>query len=103
VRTPLWAFALSLLEQMVVRVTKGGGRRYEWEKIRERNKALDCRIYARVAAALSGLDRFTKEQWQTLKNQRSIEMGKPPPQNHSQDSRKKERNFPFWNRDKPFW
>ncbi|OGP10453.1 MAG: phage tail protein [Deltaproteobacteria bacterium GWA2_45_12] len=96
-------FKMLTAEQMVVRVTKSGGRRYEWEKIRERNEALDCRIYARAAAALSGLDRFTKDQWQVLKNQRSIEIGKTRPQNPSQDHQKKRKASPFLKQDRSFW
>jgi phage terminase large subunit GpA-like protein len=49
-------------EQLVVRVVKGR-RKYEWEKTRERNEALDCRVYARAAAASVGMDRFTEQQW----------------------------------------
>ncbi|MBI4212055.1 MAG: phage terminase large subunit family protein [Deltaproteobacteria bacterium] len=96
-------FKMLTAEQLVIRTTKGGGRRYEWEKIRERNEALDCRIYARAAAALSGLDRFTKDQWQVLKNQRSIEIGKTRPQNPSQDHQKKRKVSPFLKQDRSFW
>ena len=38
----------------------------EWEKVRERNEALDCRVYARAAAAIVGLDRLTPQQWVDL-------------------------------------
>lgn len=31
--------------------------RYFWVKIRERNEALDCRVYARAAASAAGIDR----------------------------------------------
>ena len=97
-------FKMLTAEQMVVRVTKSGGRRYEWEKVRERNEALDCRIYARAAAALSGLDRFTQEQWQALKSQRSVEIGKARPQNPNQASQEREKKTSsFWKRDKSFW
>ena len=43
-------------EQLVTRVVKGY-RRAEWQKTRERNEALDCRVYARAAAAVCGIDR----------------------------------------------
>lgn len=52
-------------ERITVRLVKGY-RKYQWEKTRERNEALDCRIYARVAAAGYGIDRFTAERWQEL-------------------------------------
>jgi phage terminase large subunit GpA-like protein len=53
-------------EQVVSRVVKGY-RRYQWEKTRDRNEVLDNFVYARAAAAQVGLDRMTKEQWQTLR------------------------------------
>lgn len=52
-------------EQLVFRLVRGY-RRYQWEKTRERNEALDCRNYARIAAAAFGLDRFKESDWQQL-------------------------------------
>jgi phage terminase large subunit GpA-like protein len=52
-------------EQLVTRIVKGY-RRPEWQKTRERNEALDCRVYARAAAAVSGMDRFSDANWQNL-------------------------------------
>ena len=52
-------------EQLVTRIVKGY-RRPEWQKTRDRNEALDCRVYARAAAAVYGMDRFTDSAWQTL-------------------------------------
>jgi phage terminase large subunit GpA-like protein len=49
-------------EQLVTRIVKGY-RRLEWQKMRERNEALDCRVYARAAAARAGIDRFTERHW----------------------------------------
>jgi phage terminase large subunit GpA-like protein len=31
-----------------------------------RNEALDCRVYARAAAAIYGIDRFTERHWREL-------------------------------------
>jgi phage terminase large subunit GpA-like protein len=42
---------------------RGAPARLEWRKIRERNEALDCRIYARAAAWILGVDRWTEDQW----------------------------------------
>jgi phage terminase large subunit GpA-like protein len=55
-------------EQLVPRIVKGY-RRAEWQKTRERNEALDCRVYARAAAAVYGMDRFNDEVWQALQKQ----------------------------------
>jgi phage terminase large subunit GpA-like protein len=39
---------------------------YQWEKKYERNEALDCRVYARAAAAYIGIDRFKDQDWNNL-------------------------------------
>lgn len=52
-------------EQRVKR-TVNGQTAYRWEKKYERNEALDCRVYARAAAYVYGIDRFTEEQWEQL-------------------------------------
>jgi phage terminase large subunit GpA-like protein len=52
-------------EQLVTRVVKGY-RRPEWQKTRDRNDALDARVYARAAAAVYGMDRFNDMVWKTL-------------------------------------
>ena len=40
--------------------TRRGFSRPEWQKLRERNEALDCRVYARSAAWIAGADRWTE-------------------------------------------
>ena len=52
-------------EQLVTRVVKGY-KRPEWQKTRDRNEALDCRVYARAAAAVYGMDRFQEAAWRSL-------------------------------------
>lgn len=58
-------------EQYVTRVVKGF-RRGEWIKTRERNEALDTRVYARAAAAQYGLDRLGESQWLALENNLTV-------------------------------
>lgn len=54
-------------EQLVVHKSRKGYVRLEWEPIPGRqNHVLDARIYARAAAALAGLDRFTESDWARL-------------------------------------
>lgn len=60
-------FKMLTAEQIVVRTVRGY-RKYIWEKIRERNEALDARIYSRVAAAVVGLDRFTENDWNSMRD-----------------------------------
>lgn len=56
-------------ERQVVRITNGYPKPV-WEKDpTRRNEALDCRVYARAAAAIYGLDRFSEKSWQELEAQ----------------------------------
>lgn len=56
-------------EQLVTKIVKGYPKR-EWQKTRDRNEALDCRVYSRAAAIALGLDRWGEKKWQaTLKQQ----------------------------------
>lgn len=43
-------------------------KRYEWVKNYERNEPLDCRIYARAAAAILGMDIWTPDEWEAVIN-----------------------------------
>ena len=64
-------------EQRVTRLVRGYPRR-EWVKLRERNEALDRRVYARTAAAL-GLERWTPARWREAARQRGVaEVGATP-------------------------
>ena len=49
--------------------TKRGFARLEWQKLRERNEALDCRVYARAAAWIVGADRWSEARWVDLEVQ----------------------------------
>lgn len=54
-------------EQLVRRRTRSGFVKLAWEPIPGReNHVLDCRIYARAAAAVVGLDRFKESDWAAL-------------------------------------
>jgi phage terminase large subunit GpA-like protein len=53
-------------EQLVTVRTRRGFSRLEWQKLRERNEALDCRVYARAAAWISGADRLAEDVWAEL-------------------------------------
>jgi phage terminase large subunit GpA-like protein len=57
-------------EQLVTRIVKGY-RRPEWQKMRERNEALDARVYARAAASRVGIDRFREQHWADLERRMS--------------------------------
>jgi len=52
-------------EQLVTKIVKGYPKR-EWQKTRDRNEALDCRIYARAAAIALGIDRWPESKWEQI-------------------------------------
>ncbi|MFD1985688.1 terminase gpA endonuclease subunit [Mesorhizobium newzealandense] len=56
-------------EQLVTVRTRRGFSRLEWQKLRERNEALDCRVYARAAAWIVGADRWPESTWRDLEAQ----------------------------------
>ena len=56
-------------EQLVTVKTRRGFARLEWQKLRERNEALDCRVYARAAAWILGADRWSEARWADLEAQ----------------------------------
>lgn len=53
-------------EQLVARANPRGYLVYSWEKTQERNEALDCRVYARAAAAILGIDRWREPDWDRI-------------------------------------
>jgi phage terminase large subunit GpA-like protein len=73
-------------EQLVTRIHKGYPRS-EWQKMRERNEALDCRIYARAAAIALGIDRWSGARWNSLRPQKSEDFEALIPQKMSHKRR----------------
>jgi phage terminase large subunit GpA-like protein len=59
-------------EQLVTVRTKRGFARLEWQKLRERNEALDTRVYARAAAWIAGADRWPEARWADLEAQLGV-------------------------------
>nr|WP_245584055.1 phage terminase large subunit family protein [Rubritepida flocculans] len=75
-------------EQLVARAGRNGFRRLEWVKTRERNEALDCRVYARAAAAALGMDGWGDGRWARMADALSLpaaelrtggNVARPPP------------------------
>jgi phage terminase large subunit GpA-like protein len=60
-------------EQLVTIRNKRGFARQEWQKLRERNEALDTRVYARAAAWILGADRFDERMWRQLEKQAGVQ------------------------------
>lgn len=74
-------FKMLTSEQLVLRMVKGRPV-YRFEKVYERNEALDVRVYSRAAAALKGLDRFTEDHWK----EREHSLGRSAPLKSQQQS-----------------
>lgn len=71
-------------EQLITRRNRNGFPVREWQKMRERNEALDCYVYARAAAAAAGLDRFEERHWREL--ERQLGMASAPPREPQTES-----------------
>ena len=56
-------------EQLVTVRDRRGFSKLEWRQMRERNEALDCRVYARAAAWLLGIDRFDDAKFEALEEE----------------------------------
>jgi phage terminase large subunit GpA-like protein len=67
-------------EQLVTRRDRNGYPVREWQKVRERNEAIDIFAYCRAAAAAAGLDRFEERHWRELERSLGIDaVADPPP------------------------
>ena len=60
-------------EQLTTVKTRRGFTKLEWQKLRERNEALDARVYARAAAWITGADRWPDAKWEELARQLAVE------------------------------
>jgi phage terminase large subunit GpA-like protein len=58
-------FAQLCAEKLMTRMVNGYPKPY-WQQTRERNDALDARIYARAAAAASRIDGWSEERWKQV-------------------------------------
>lgn len=69
-----------------------GRKRYEWVVTLPsgRNEQLDCRIYARAAACLFGMDRFKEAKWSSLES----EVGIVSPRQSRENVQKSKKNRP---------
>ncbi|HKP77860.1 MAG TPA: terminase gpA endonuclease subunit, partial [Phenylobacterium sp.] len=61
--TAEWMKQLTAEQLMTIR-TRQGFQKLEWQQTRERNEALDCRVYAPAAAWLMGIDRWDERRWE---------------------------------------
>jgi len=59
-------------EHLVTRVVAGGFKKSVWEKRRERNEALDARVYAMAAMSTLRLDTWAPERWDDLQESLTV-------------------------------
>lgn len=72
-------------EQLMTRRNRHGYAIREWQKMRDRNEALDCFVYARAAAAAIGLDRMEERHWRGIEHDLGMMRFVPPGQNAALD------------------
>lgn len=95
-------------EKVIIKRNRKNFSVMEWVKDRERNEALDCRVYARAAASIYGLDRFKSTDWDKFQMQtvakplQSVQTGEDSKQSEGSGSsqpktpRKRKRESSFW-------
>lgn len=57
------SYFLGLTAEELRRTELRGFSVWKWEKVRQRNEPLDCRVLARAAAAAAGVDRWPESEW----------------------------------------
>lgn len=67
---------------------KRGYRTWEWRSTRDRNEALDCRVYARAAASVLGIDRWKPQDWDKIESG----LGQEPKARAAKPKRRKKPN-----------
>jgi phage terminase large subunit GpA-like protein len=89
-----------LCSEQLVKRTVNGRNVYRWIKVYERNEQLDCRIYARAAASMFGMDRFKDEEWNLLLGEYEVpaQRNAKPKNQPSEDARNsnQEPTSKFW-------
>jgi phage terminase large subunit GpA-like protein len=66
-------------EQLVMKTRPNGLKQPVWEKRRDRNEALDCRLYAMAAAAALRVDTWPPDRWDSIEQALSVRVSAPAP------------------------
>lgn len=74
-------------EQLMTVKDRRGFTRLEWQKVRDRNEALDCRVYARAALCLLGADKYGDRFWVSAERRRPASPAVKPSAPASADDR----------------
>lgn len=77
---------------------KRGYIKHIWVKKYARNEPLDCRVYARAAAAVIGMDRWNDARWSIERQMGITEKPKPETSTTITKPKKEKTKSSFWNR-----
>jgi phage terminase large subunit GpA-like protein len=77
--TDEWLKQLTAEQLIAVENRRTKFKKLEWQQMRERNEALDCRVYARAAAWRMGVDRWAEADWQRMDEQFDPPRTRPVP------------------------
>jgi phage terminase large subunit GpA-like protein len=90
-------FRMLCAERLTNTIDRRGYTKFEWIKTRPRNEALDCRVYARAAAALVGADRWSDDRWDEERNGgvERVEQ-RPAPVQQEEEARPASSGSSFW-------
>jgi phage terminase large subunit GpA-like protein len=89
-------------EKMIIKKDRKGFTKYEWVKERDRNEALDLKVYNRALAAIIGIDRFRSSDWERYRIK--VNLAKPLEVNENKSQAvKKEKNSVKKKRSSGFW
>ena len=84
----------------LIRSTRGY-LKYVWVKKYDRNEPLDCRVYARAAAAVIGMDRWNDNRWtQEIQLAETLLPKKEIKSKQAQKPKEIKQKSSFWNRNK---
>tara|TARA_B100000459_G_scaffold52626_2_gene28145 strand:- start:3268 stop:5148 length:1881 start_codon:yes stop_codon:yes gene_type:complete len=80
-------------ESLISKIVRGY-QKYQWEKMRDRNEALDCRVYARAAHDAIGAQRWTEDRWEHEAKEAgiNIEINAPNTSKNTQNTIKRRRS-----------
>lgn len=90
-------------EQSVARKNRRGYITYEWQKTRDRNEALDCRIGNRALAVAMGLDRWTEERWSERDAELGLNQPKTEPQKKAEEPQEQRKEQGIIRKPSTFW
>ena len=76
-------------ERLVTKLDAKGFMKRQWRKHYDRNEALDCRVYARAAGLIIGMDRWSEKIWEELEARASQEVPTPSPLGTDPPTKKK--------------